>query len=145
MVSAAVSDVKEQIPWWRCCERSPGMDPALLLSQGTQRSYYLVGSPLEEDSRARAEPGEALGAHRLRRAEVDQDNAVEPLVDDVGEFVEEPDPLGLGEIADEHGVLDARAEVVRDPSCFAEPALVPDVIREQVPSPHDHYLVVNGV
>lgn len=133
--------------------RSPGRSPASaprgttlhLSARTTPVSEYLIGPPLEERGWARAEPEDARWADCLDRTEVDQDDAVEALVHDRAEDPQEPNSLRLGKITDEHRVLDSRSEAVRYPSRLAKTTLVSDVIGKKIPSPHAHYLVVNGL
>lgn len=73
---------------------------------------------------------EAPFARLPRRADVDQERHVDAEVDGHAQRRFQPCPLDGGEVADEHGVLDAVAPLLGDLRRSPQAALVPDVVAE---------------
>src|SRR6185437_14552388 len=90
-------------------------------------------------------PEEQEFAHVPGSAEVDDHHAVFGWLDAGLDVGPQRDHLHVGQVADEHRVLDALPVAFDARRDGAEPTIIPDVIRDQKSAPgHACYLVTSG-
>ena len=94
----------------------------------------LAPAPLEVD--LAGDPVEPLGARLSGLAEVHQDRTIYAKIEDVTQSLLEACALGRGEVAHKDRVLKTVAELLCHLPRSAEARLVPNVVAEEIASPH---------